>query len=189
MSFLDWIWLIPLFPLFGAAAMLLVGKKLDPQTRGGTWPRPFLFRSGQGSDRHFLPRHGAAVVPAFGGGGDRAGRHDVESARGCPVHLGGGTAFPPGERRPGDVQRRLGFSPRPAQLRHDSGGHGRRVPHPRLRHGLHGARWRVLPIFRIFEPVRVLHADAGAGEQLPAVVRGLGRRGPVQLPSDRFLLP
>ena len=31
MSFLDWIWLIPLFPLFGAAAMLLVGKKLDPQ--------------------------------------------------------------------------------------------------------------------------------------------------------------
>ena len=29
MSFLDAIWLIPLFPLFGAAAMLLVGKKLD----------------------------------------------------------------------------------------------------------------------------------------------------------------
>jgi len=31
MSFLDNIWLIPLFPLFGAAAMLLFGKKLDPQ--------------------------------------------------------------------------------------------------------------------------------------------------------------
>ena len=29
MSFLDAIWLIPLFPLFGAAAMLLVGKQLD----------------------------------------------------------------------------------------------------------------------------------------------------------------
>ena len=31
MNFLDNIWLIPLFPLFGAALMLLVGRKLDPQ--------------------------------------------------------------------------------------------------------------------------------------------------------------
>ena len=31
MNFLDQIWLIPLFPLFGAALMLLLGKKLDPQ--------------------------------------------------------------------------------------------------------------------------------------------------------------
>ena len=31
MNFLDLIWLIPLFPLAGAALMLLVGKKLDPQ--------------------------------------------------------------------------------------------------------------------------------------------------------------
>jgi NADH-quinone oxidoreductase subunit L len=30
-NFLDLIWLIPLFPLFGAALMLLVGSKLDPQ--------------------------------------------------------------------------------------------------------------------------------------------------------------
>jgi NADH-quinone oxidoreductase subunit L len=30
-NFLDQIWLIPLFPLFGAALMLLLGKKLDPQ--------------------------------------------------------------------------------------------------------------------------------------------------------------
>src|SRR5438067_4109786 len=29
--FLDHIWLIPLFPLFGAALMLLIGSKLDPQ--------------------------------------------------------------------------------------------------------------------------------------------------------------
>jgi NADH-quinone oxidoreductase subunit L len=35
MTFLNWIWLIPLFPLFGAAAMLLVGRKLDPQAAGG----------------------------------------------------------------------------------------------------------------------------------------------------------
>ena len=33
MNFLDNIWLIPLFPLFGAALMLLFGRKLDPQPR------------------------------------------------------------------------------------------------------------------------------------------------------------
>ena len=31
MNFLDSIWLIPLFPLFGAAVMLLLGRKFDPQ--------------------------------------------------------------------------------------------------------------------------------------------------------------
>ena len=31
MDFLKLIWLIPLFPLCGAALMLLMGKKLDPQ--------------------------------------------------------------------------------------------------------------------------------------------------------------
>src|SRR6266851_3184519 len=31
MNFLDYIWLIPLFPLFGAALLLLIGSKLDPQ--------------------------------------------------------------------------------------------------------------------------------------------------------------
>ena len=32
MNFLDSVWLIPLFPLFGALVMLLLGRKLDPQT-------------------------------------------------------------------------------------------------------------------------------------------------------------
>jgi len=31
MNFLDQIWLIPLFPLFGALVMLLFGSRLDPQ--------------------------------------------------------------------------------------------------------------------------------------------------------------
>ncbi len=35
MNFLDLIWLIPLFPLAGAAIMLLIGRKLDPQHVGG----------------------------------------------------------------------------------------------------------------------------------------------------------
>lgn len=33
MSFLDSIWLIPLFPLLGAVVMLLVGRRLDPQPK------------------------------------------------------------------------------------------------------------------------------------------------------------
>ena len=35
MFFLDNIWLIPLFPLFGALVMLLFGRRLDPQNGGG----------------------------------------------------------------------------------------------------------------------------------------------------------
>src|SRR5713226_2348047 len=31
MKFLDYIWLIPLFPLFGAAVMLFLGRSFDPQ--------------------------------------------------------------------------------------------------------------------------------------------------------------
>ena len=38
MNFLDQIWLIPLFPLFGALLMLLFGKLLDPQPGGGEHP-------------------------------------------------------------------------------------------------------------------------------------------------------
>jgi len=38
MNFLDSVWLIPLFPLFGALAMLLVGRKLDPQGVGQAVP-------------------------------------------------------------------------------------------------------------------------------------------------------
>ena len=44
MNFLDYIWLIPLFPLCGAALMLLFGKKLDPQPA-----------SGQREDRNEVP--------------------------------------------------------------------------------------------------------------------------------------
>ena len=83
----------------------------------------------------------------------------------------------------------LGLSARSAQLRDDPGGHRHRLSDPRVLHRLHGARQRLLPLLRLPESVRVLHADAGAGEQLRAAVRRLGRRGPVQLPADRLLLP
>src|ERR1022692_3815093 len=53
---------------------------------------------------------------------------------------------------------------------------------------LHGARRGLLPFLRLHEPVHVLHAHAGAGGQLPGDVRGLGRRGVMQLSADRLLL-
>jgi NADH-quinone oxidoreductase subunit L len=48
-NFLDQIWLIPLFPLFGALLMLLAGKLLDPQPgAGGQAGHPPLLRVGAG---------------------------------------------------------------------------------------------------------------------------------------------
>ncbi len=40
MNFLDLIWMIPLFPLAGAAVMLLAGRRLDPQAAGGGHAHP-----------------------------------------------------------------------------------------------------------------------------------------------------
>ena len=44
MNFLDYIWLIPLFPLFGAALMLMIGKALDPQPESATAIAPGVER-------------------------------------------------------------------------------------------------------------------------------------------------
>ena len=42
------------------------------------------------------------------------------------------------------------------------------------------------PVLHVPEPVRRLHAHPGAGRQPAAAVPGLGGRGPLQLPADRF---
>jgi len=58
-NFLDQIWLIPLFPLFGAALMLLVGKKLDPQPESDVAVAPGvepIFEHGHDHD-HGHPHH------------------------------------------------------------------------------------------------------------------------------------
>jgi NADH-quinone oxidoreductase subunit L len=60
-NFLDLIWLIPLFPLCGAALMLLIGKKLDPQPPSAVAVAPELQLSpGAHVDAH---SHGAAHSP------------------------------------------------------------------------------------------------------------------------------
>ena len=65
MNFLDQIWLIPLFPLLGAALMLLLGKKLDPQPVSELAVAPGVVPV---YDEH----HGHAYPPAH----DRAQEHD-----------------------------------------------------------------------------------------------------------------
>src|SRR5438128_5572693 len=62
MNFLDNIWLIPLFPLFGALMMLLFGKKLDPQPPSDVAMAPGLEHT------HDEPHHDH--------GHDDAHRHD-----------------------------------------------------------------------------------------------------------------
>ena len=51
MNFLETIWLIPLFPLFGAALMLAFGKMLDPQPKSDVAVAPGvepIFEHGHG---------------------------------------------------------------------------------------------------------------------------------------------
>jgi NADH-quinone oxidoreductase subunit L len=55
-NFLDQIWLIPLFPLFGAALMFLFGKKLDPQPASDVALAPGLAEPhGHGAGAHHHP--------------------------------------------------------------------------------------------------------------------------------------
>src|SRR5689334_15788243 len=52
MNFLDLIWLIPLFPLFGALIMLLFGRKLDPQPPSDVMLAPELAQAHAGHEAH-----------------------------------------------------------------------------------------------------------------------------------------
>ena len=63
MNFLDLIWLIPLFPLAGAALMLLIGKKLDPQPPSTVAVAPGVepvYEHGHGDGGHSTHDHSHA---------------------------------------------------------------------------------------------------------------------------------
>ena len=57
MNFLDYIWLIPLFPLAGAALMLLFGRKLDPQPASDVAVIPGLEHTHDEHDHHHGHTH------------------------------------------------------------------------------------------------------------------------------------
>jgi len=56
-NFLDQIWLIPLFPLFGALLMLLAGKSLDPQPVSDVAVAPDVGAGGRGPGAGEHPHH------------------------------------------------------------------------------------------------------------------------------------
>ena len=173
--------------------MMLFGRLLDKQhplgppeddTHGGHHePSP-----GAQADRRPLPGDGAGLVPAV------AGSHLPAAGRGRPqlrsrqVDLAGRARLGHKRRRQG-VHGRMGLPAGLAQLRDGFGSHWNRLPDPCLLDGIHGARRWLLPLFRIPQPLPVLHAGPGLGEQLRVSVRRLGRCRLLQLRADRVLLP
>jgi NADH-quinone oxidoreductase subunit L len=75
MNFLDSIWLIPLFPLFGAAVMLLIGKRLDPQAPSDVMKAPDME---QRTDDH---HHGDAHEPGPDAHGHGGHHHHAPASR------------------------------------------------------------------------------------------------------------
>src|SRR5262249_11983614 len=71
----------------------------------------------------------------------------------------------------------------------DAAGRDRgRIPHSHLLGRVYVGGRRLLPLFRLPEPVHVLHAHPGAGGQLPADVHWVGRRRPGVISADRILV-
>jgi NADH-quinone oxidoreductase subunit L len=83
-NFLDQIWLIPLFPLFGALVMLLLGKKLDPQPPSEVAIVPGLEHTHGEHDHHHDHGHSHAHDE------HTHHRHAHEHAAGHEDHHGGG---------------------------------------------------------------------------------------------------
>jgi NADH-quinone oxidoreductase subunit L len=76
-NFLDQIWLIPLFPLFGAALMLLLGKKLDPQPVSEVAIAPGV---------EPIYEHGHGHAPRHGDHGAHGDAHGDAHGHGHAVH-------------------------------------------------------------------------------------------------------
>ena len=157
MFFLDHIWLIPLFPAFGAAIMFFFGRKLRKATVSAVCV-------GAVALAFVLPA--CAVWQYTGYAHDNPGKPFEKIVY---TWLGTDTGHMNYVKRdgtPAAVPRRCRLPARSA-LRHLAAvRHRRRHAHPYLFHRLHGARRRLLPLLRIPQSVHVLHADADPGEQL-----------------------
>ena len=164
----SYLWLIPLFPLVGAAINALFGWKLQQ-----------LF--------------GKQTVHRIAVGGD--GRSPSRSAVCAFSQM---LALPAEERflqntlwnllTAGRLTVDLGVRARPAL--HDDGAdhHRHRHAHPRLLDRLHGRRAGLLAVLLVPEPLRLRDAAPGHGGQLRADVLRLGGRRPRLLPAHRLLV-
>ena len=88
------------------------------------------------------------------------------------------------------LPRRPGLPPRSAVDADDPGRHRHRLADPHLFDRLHarGDERRVRALLLLPEPVRQLHAGAGARRQPAGDVHRLGGRRPLLLPADRLLV-
>ncbi len=75
MNFLDSIWLIPLFPLFGAAVMLFLGRKFDPQSPSEVMISPDMEH--RADDHHGADSHGHDAH----GSHDHGGHHHAPASK------------------------------------------------------------------------------------------------------------
>src|SRR6266853_1954357 len=88
----------------------------------------------------------------------------------------------------GKLSGRFQFLSRSVVAGHAAGSYGRRIFDSHLFGWVHvGRRW-VLPFHVLSEPVHVLHADAGAGEELSGDVYRVGGRGPGVVSVDWLLV-
>ena len=87
------------------------------------------------------------------------------------------------------LRRRLDGPDRQHHRGDAGGGDGRLIARASLFHRLHARRPAPAALLLLSVAVHLRHADAGDGQQLPADVLRLGRRGPGVLSADRLLVP
>src|SRR5260370_7292149 len=85
MNFLDHIWLIPLFPLFGAALMLFIGRKLDPQPPSTVAVAPGVEHVHDEHDHHGHSHNGHSHSHDHDHDHDHAHDHGHEHHHGSPL--------------------------------------------------------------------------------------------------------
>src|SRR6266851_1397237 len=85
MNFLDYIWLIPLFPLCGAALMLLFGRKLDPQPPSTVAVAPGVEHVHDEHDHHGHSHNGHSHSHDHDHDHDHAHDHGHEHHHGSPL--------------------------------------------------------------------------------------------------------
>ena len=155
--------LIPLLPFVGFLVNAFLGRRLPKSVSGGV---------------ACLAMIGSFVVSVVSVVSIVS--HDALVRRGDRLHLDG-------VRRSADP---VAAPPRSPVVADDPGRHRHRLADPHLLDRLHarGERQRVRALLLVPEPVRRVHARAGARRQLPGDVRRLGRRRPLLLPADRLLV-
>ena len=201
-----WLWLVPLLPLLGFAinGLLSIVAALQSRADGSVGrarrgriacrPRRRARRRGQAraprdsasslrrNHEHRRPRRPRARVHRRRRDlhGDARGRRRRDGAPVRPAVL-----LVDAGRRPSDRRR---VPARPIVDADGADRHRRRRADPRVQRRLHARRPGLSALFRVSEPLRLLHAVAGTRRELPADVHRLGGRRALLVFADRLLV-